>query len=243
MEEMNRQMLEEILNLKYDSRNLKALERFIQAVDYEKVKADLYISVVALKKQKDILKRGIYLQKEDIVLGVYLQLDEDEKNVSAIMVDKKYLEIWGVTKEEVLEQAMQNTMRMSPPRFYSTIEIALSTFSKESKGFEIEEYMPTNEERIMGCFFSTTRMMKGGTAIFYPETAKRICKAWCTPAIYIVPISVNEVAIHDSRYINRVENLRDALHYIMEIDPIEDEIISRRVFKYELEKDEIIAVL
>lgn len=233
----------ELLNQKYDSKNLKALEKLTQAADYEKVKADLCISVVTLKKQKEILKRGIYRQKEDIVLGVYLQFDEDEKNMCIIMVDKKYLEIWGVTKEEVFEQAMKNTMKMSPPRFYSTIEIALSTSSEECKGFEIEEYMPTNEERIVGCFFSTTRMMKGSIAIFYPETAKRICKAWGTPAIYIVPISVNEVAIHDSRYIKRVENLRDALDYITEIDTIEDEIISRHVFKYELEKDEIIAVM
>lgn len=34
------------------------------------------------------------------------------------LIDNTYLDKWELSKEDVLEQAMDNTVKMAPPRFY-----------------------------------------------------------------------------------------------------------------------------
>ena len=65
-----------------------------------------------------VLERGIYRKIGDIIFGVYLRINEDDGKLCTTLIDNTYLGKWELSKEDVLEQAMDNTVKMAPPRFY-----------------------------------------------------------------------------------------------------------------------------
>ena len=234
---------EDLVEKKELQKNIKELEKIGRLGNYEAVKDDLYACAVAGKQKKQVLERGTYRQIGDIVLGVYLKLSEDEEELHTIMVDRNFLDKWRMTEEAVLDQALYNAMKMAPPRFYGNICLLLAVLTGKCEGVPIEEYYPNDFEREKGCFFSTDRMTNGATAIFYPGVAARVCKALKTTAIYIVPTSIHEAVIHDCRYVEDMNMISDVLQKVINESTPEEEILSRHIFKYELETDQFTEVV
>ena len=211
--------------------------------DYERVKEDLYIRIVSTNKKVTVLERGIYRKIGDIILGVYLRINEDDGKLYTTLIDNTYLDKWELSKEDVLEQAMDNTVKMAPPRFYDGMQLKLSVLTGKCNGTSIEEFSPTKNERRFGCFLSTDKKTNGATAVFYPGVARKICEAYGTEAVYIVPTSIHEVAIHDIRYTEDVEMLSKCLEAVTEDSTPEDEVASSHIFMYELKTDKITEVM
>lgn len=233
------QIVEELLEKLCKYNEIKGIDKLNIMTEYEKVRADFRIRCVSTKKREGVLKNGIYQQLGDVVLGVFLLLNKENDTVCMAMLDKIYLDKWGVTVEKVVEQAMYNTMKEEPPRFYDLKQLLLTAVFKKCRGMAVEEYLPTDEEKEMGCFLSTGRKTNGATAIFYPGVARKICEVWHTSSIYIVPTSIHEVAIHDGKYVKCVGHLYKVLQSVMETATSEEEVLSRHIFRYEMEKDKI----
>lgn len=233
------QIIEELLEKFCKYSDIKGRDKLLMMTEYEKVREDFRIRCINMKKRECVLQKGIYRQLGDVVLGVYLVLSEEEDTVCMAMLEKSYLEKWGMTMEEVVEQAMFNTMKAAPPRFYDLKQLLLATVFKQCGGIAVEEYEPTVEEKEMGCFLSTGRKTNGAAAIFYPGVARKICEVWNTSSIYIVPTSIHEVAIHDGRYVKCEENLYHALQSMLGTATSEEDILSGHIFKYEMEQDKI----
>ena len=238
-----RQIAEEIIREKDGHKEIKGLEKIRMLDDYERVKEDLYIRIVSTNKKVTVLERGIYRKIGDIILGVYLRINEDDGKLYTTLIDNTYLDKWELSKEDVLEQAMDNTVKMAPPRFYDGMQLKLSILTGRYGGIPIKEFSPTENERRYGCFLSTDKKTNGATAVFYPGVARMICLAYGTQAIYIVPTSIHEVAIHDSRYTEDVEMLSKCLEAVIQESTPDDEVASNHVFMYELETDRITEVM
>ena len=43
--------------------------------------------------------------------GVYLRINEDDGKLYTTLIDNTYLDKWELSKEDVLEQAMDNTVK------------------------------------------------------------------------------------------------------------------------------------
>ena len=238
-----KQIAEEIIREKEAHKEIKGLEKIRMLDDYERVKEDLYIRIVSTNKKVTVLERGIYRKIGDIILGVYLRINEDDGKLCTTLIDNTYLDKWELSKEDVLEQAMDNTVKMAPPRFYDGMQLKLSILTGRYGGIPIKEFSPTENERRYGCFLSTDKKTNGATAVFYPGVARMICLAYGTQAIYIVPTSIHEVAIHDSRYTEDVEMLSKCLEAVIQESTPDDEVASNHVFMYELETDRITEVM
>lgn len=238
-----RQIAEEIIREKEAHKEIKGLEKIRMLDDYERVKEDLYIRIVSTNKKVTVLERGIYRKIGDIILGVYLRINEDDGKLCTTLIDNTYLDKWELSKEDVLEQAMDNTVKMAPPRFYDGMQLKLSILTGRYGGIPIKEFSLTENERRYGCFLSTDKKTNGATAVFYPGVARMICLAYGTQAIYIVPTSIHEVAIHDSRYTEDVEMLSKCLEAVIQESTPDDEVASNHVFMYELETDRITEVM
>ena len=238
-----RQIAEEIIREKDGHKEIKGLEKIRMLDDYERVKEDLYIRIVSTNKKVTVLERGIYRKIGDIILGVYLRINEDDGKLYTTLIDNTYLDKWELSKEDVLEQAMDNTVKMAPPRFYDGMQLKLSILTGRYGGIPIKEFSPTENERRYGCFLSTDKKTNGATAVFYPGVARKICEAYGTEAVYIVPTSIHEVAIHDIRYTEDVEMLSKCLEAVTEDSTPEDEVASSHIFMYELKTDKITEVM
>lgn len=230
---------EQMLEEKERQKSIKGLQKISLLKNYEAVKEDLYVRVVSEKRRNHILEHGIYKQVGDIVLGVYLRISENEGELCMTMINRSFLDKWNLSKDAVLEQALLDTIKMAPPRFYNFEKMLLVGNLDEYKGSSIEEFGFEDYERKFGSFLSTTARTNGATAIFYPGVAKQICEKLQTQEIYIVPTSIHEVAIHDARYVEYAEDLAKILQVVIEDSTLEDDILSYHIYKYDLETDEI----
>lgn len=234
-----KRLAEELVKEKEDYEKMNGLEILKLLGDYDAVKEKLWIRAVNENSHSRVVKRGIYKQISDILLAVYLQVGESENQFCTTPVDCIYLDKWGLSEDAVWENAMENTMRMAQPRFYNCQELLLSYISGKCRGIPVEEFVPTFMEGQFGCFLSTDRKTGGAAAIFYPGVAKKICEVIHTDAIFIVPTSIHEVAIHDCRDIDDPNRLLEVLKHTVEEATPEQDILSWHVFKYELDIDEI----
>ena len=234
-----KRLAKELVNEKEDYEKMNGLEILKLLGNYDAVKEKLWIRAVNENSHSRVVKRGIYKQISDILLAVYLQVGESENQFCTTPVDCIYLDKWGLSEDDVWKNAMENTVRMAQPRFYNYQELLLSCTFRKCRGIPVEEFVPTFMEKKFGCFFSTDRKAGGAAAIFYPGVAKKICEVIHTEAIFIVPTSIHEMAIHDCRDIDDPNLLLEILkHTIEEATPKQD-ILSWHVFKYELDTDEI----
>ena len=233
----------DMIEKKERHKTIKGLEKISMFGNYEAVKDDLYACAVAGKRKEQVLERGIYRQIGDIVLGVYLRLSEDKGELCTIMADRNFLEKWKKPQKAVLDQALYSTLKMAPPRLYNGMHLLLAALTGKCEGVPIEEYCPSDSERKNGCFFSTDRKTNGATAVFYPGVAARLCKALKTTAIYIVPTSIHEAAIHDCRYVEDVSMISEVMQEVIKESTPEEEIVSRHILKYELETDQFTEVV
>ena len=236
------ELARDMVKAKKECQTLKGLGKVNLLGNYDAVEKDLFVHAVNARRNPNLLERGIYKQIGDMVLGVYLRISESGGRLCATKVDRIYLEKWGLSKEAVVEHALSNTMRTEPPRIYNSTQLLLSAILGDCDGIPLEKFSCDDMEEIGFCFLSTNKKTNGAAAIFYPGVLRKMCEKLSTPALYIVPTSIHDVAIHNSIYVEDEKDLLMIAEKVKEESTPEKEILSDHIFKYELETDEITEV-
>lgn len=237
------ELVRDMLYAKKECQTLKGMGKVNLLGNYDAVKPDLFVRAVNARRNSNMLGRGIYKKVGDMVLGVYLRIGESNGGLYATLVDRIYLEKWGLSKEAVVEGALLNTMRTDPPRVYNSAHLLLSAILGDCDGIPLEKFSCDDMEEVGFCFLSTNKKTNGAAAIFYPGVLRKMCEKLSTPALYIVPTSIHDVAIHNSIYVEDEKDLLMIAEKVKEESTPEKEILSDHIFKYELETDEITEVM
>lgn len=82
------------------------------------IKKDLFIRLLNLNRNKDELVHAVYRCIGDIAVVLYMRISESADGITSMKIRKEYLEEWGISREKILEEALINTMKMTPPRIY-----------------------------------------------------------------------------------------------------------------------------
>ena len=88
--------------------------------DYESVKNRLYVVALNRNNNQDYLRDAVRrdIAETDITSVVrVLCTNNQEKGMSSFMVKSGMLEMWGISREEIYEQALKNTERGTLKRF------------------------------------------------------------------------------------------------------------------------------
>lgn len=108
--------------------------------DYESVKNRLYVVALNRNNNQDYLRDAVRrdITETDITSVVrVLCTNNQEKGMSSFMVKSGMLEMWGISREEIYEQALKNTERIFKPDMRNMKEILLSgcmgTLSEEEQ--------------------------------------------------------------------------------------------------------------
>ena len=119
----------------------KYIKKLWKLKDYEKVKGDLFIRVLNIKRNRDILDGGIYVVQDDSALTVCQKLDEAEDERISVMVPASFLTEWGKTREEVLKTAYENTTEMLFVRLIGMDEVTEEPYSAGKELWEVEAFL------------------------------------------------------------------------------------------------------
>ena len=203
--------------------------------DYETVKDFLFIRLLNYNDNSKELNNAVYKRIGDIAQVLYMKISENDGNIMSTKIFKPVVEKWkedGLTlsEDDIFEETLRNTERMSPPRIYKWDQML---FNPEYDG---EEFMiPGTEEAIsqdfVGNCLSTTKKTNGAVAIFYPGVAERFADVLDSD-LYLVFTSVHEVMIHKAYGVDVVDLSIILQGTLDEATPKED-FLTRKVYKYE----------
>ena len=159
--------------------NLDAIPGNIDIDDYECVRKNLGLVVIGEENNREYLKEMIYRKIEDLAL-IPIIFTNDRFGTGCIKIREGFLEYWGVTADEVMEEAIRNAPKILPPTFRQLNDI-LCCRNEDDDDNEL--------------FVISNKYYAGGaSAAFYPGFLDCIVKA-LGKDLFILPSSINELIL------------------------------------------------
>ena len=177
----------------------KAIERLkmIPVIDddltdnYEKARPKLITQLVAVRGNEDMLRRIPYRQIEDLAL-VYRLFISSENGIETCLISSSMLEDYGVTAEQLHQDAMANMSAISPVTI-KDLQMLLADLAGAEAAEEVAPELPDPEMPKL-YFLGTGLKYLGASAIFYPGVLER-CAETLGGNYYILPSSIHEVLL------------------------------------------------
>lgn len=198
--------------------------------DYEKVKERLFIRVSNADKNKNIIESAPHKKVEDLIITCHIAVNQGPNNMASTIVNKELLERYGVTEEQLFEDAMENAPEVSPVRIdsmYDFISHMVPEF-EENPDEAKSMYIVTNKTNTYGA-----------AAIFYSGILDKMYEKFGGSFI-VLPSSVNEVIIVPDY--GRYKDLKKMVEDINESSVEPEERLSNSVYKYDAESKSLCIV-
>jgi hypothetical protein len=165
--------------------NRAVIPNGIDVVDYESARKHLGLMVIGAEENREYLETLVHEVIEGLAL-VPIIFIKDKNSTGCIKIKNEFLALWGVTPQDVMEEARQNAPNSMPPTLRAMGDIIGETSSQASDDL----YVPEEEILVV----NNEDFVYGASAVFYPGLLERIWKALGTD-FYILPSSINEMLI------------------------------------------------
>lgn len=126
--------------------------------DYDKVKEHLVCKIINKEKNRELLEKIPHVSFLDLAVVFYYKMVDSEIGNGSILVFESHRKKWGISREQLLREAKENTLRILPVQFMS-MESVLEGYGLENipgnKKTDQEEtqlpmYILTNKENYFG---------------------------------------------------------------------------------------------
>ena len=203
---------------------LKETVKALKSGEYEKIKDKLYVTLPALGKTPEgaaVKKFGEF----DAVCRILVSADAN--GVRSALVKENRLAHWGIDKETLFADAMENSERIAPP-----VVERMANFLATQGGLS-----PAESADVPPMYVVTTELMSGGAAaMFYPGMLDSLAGKF-DGACTILPSSVNEIiAIQDVTALgeDKAINFDSMVREINATMLTPDEVLGNNAFRYDM---------
>lgn len=199
-------------------------------MEYDKlvqiVKKTAFVKLVNTERNKELIEHLISKQFLDLSAVVKIILKKDKVNMITTPLLKEDAEILGMTEEELYAIALENTVKLFPPKLMSIgnfIEMNIGEKLPYEEGM-VNIYILTNKEEVNGAVY-----------FMITEVIGKIADA-LEDELYIFPGSVNEVYIARASELKKsVDELKEMVRDSNETLVNENDILSYSVYHYDKE--------
>ena len=192
--------------------------------DYEYIKKNLFYRIVNYEKNKELLKYTPHERFLDLAVTYRWAAYRNHDGMASALVRNKELLMWGISKDQMMKDARENTEKIFPPVMR-----------------KIQSVLPVHiiEEEIPLFVMSNGDYMNGASVILYKDILREFADCM-EHNLYILPSSIHEVIILlDDEYAKDPEELARMVRETNRIVVDREEILSDHVYYYDREKDEI----
>lgn len=247
-------ILEDVLEI-YEEHGAVEAPDFEFYKDYEKVKGRLALKLVNREKNRAMLAEMPYRKFLDMAVVFYCLVDSPLSGTAAILIKNVHMKNWGVTTEQLYEDALTNAESMLPGAI-RTMEELLSRMVLEDEvpvwewRKEKQEDFPklegiTEESREFGVpgeipllVLTNSRRYLGAACILYRGLLERFAGK-IGKNFYILPSSVHEVILLPE---DKVNSSKDLLRMVEEVNRTQlapEEVLSDAVYYYDRKSGKI----
>lgn len=156
--------------------------------EWERAAPQIYCQLVQAKRNDELLAEVPHRKILDLAILYYYQIRQEKLPNGTIQIHREHLNIWGISEEELFEQAWKNTLRDLPAR------------TENLQGYLREEYGVSFPEVELGAFgeqlylVSNRRGCLGAICICYPDLLKNLAQR-LEANLYVIPSSIHECMV------------------------------------------------
>lgn len=154
--------------------------------DYDKMKSKLSMEVVSAEKNADFLENVPHEKMEDMAVVYRFVLDSSDSGNGTILVTNQMLDQYGITKEQLKNDAMENAPEIRPSEIRGMSEV----MSELAPGM-LPEVAPEDEQMFVA---SVPDKIHGAGVIAYPNFMEDAAQKMGGD-FFVLPSSIHEVLL------------------------------------------------
>ena len=217
--------------------NLKSI------MDYDIAKDNLFIRVSSAETNKDMLANVPHQLKEDLAITYHVAVSMDEEGLSSMLIKNDLLKQYGITAEQLHEDAMKSSPRVMAPEVSSIGALIDEMYQKNilmltpDEREMLQETLQESSE--MPTFFvvTNTERIDGAGVIFYPEFMDNMGELLGND-FFILPSSIHEMLILPDDGQVDAEMLKEMVKEVNATQVAPEERLTDEVYHYDM-KDHV----
>ena len=169
-------------------------------LNYEDVKDKLFIRVSSAEANKEVLENAPHQLKEDLAITYHVAVGKDQEGLSSMFIKNDLLEQYGISAEQLHEDAMKSSPRIMAPEVSSMGAVMEELVEKDPFMMSPEEremlQESIRESAQMPSFFVVTNQQRidGAGVLFYPEVMDNLGEL-LGQDYFILPSSIHQMLV------------------------------------------------
>lgn len=210
--------------------------------DYEAIREHLIIRPLNYDDNEKALARAVYRRVGDMALVLYISLGKvgqgGASNILSAMVPRDTFQGWSLDEQEVLDRALENTMRLQPPVL---LDFGPNPMRMEHIPFMDDESVRLDAGGPMGLNLSTEQEVNGAIAAFYPGVLNRLSQM-AGGDVYVLFTSISDIHVHPVNGRYTLSSMRRTLADTNRDLNQHGELLSRQIYRYSRDTKELTVV-
>lgn len=207
-------------------------------LNYENVKDKLFIRVSSAETNKEVLEIVPHQLKEDLAITYHVAVGKDQDGLSSMLITNEMMKEYGVTQEQIHEDAMKSSPRVMVPEVSSIGVLIDEIYQKnilmltpDEREMLLETLQESSE---MPTFFvvTNTDRIDGAGVIFYPEFMDNMGELLGNN-FFILPSSIHQMLILPDDGQVDAEMLRDMVKEVNATQVAPAERLTNDVYHFD----------
>lgn len=230
----NGELLENIIrNIRadYDKKVQMAAVKIPNLQEFENIRGRVIYRLVNYEKNKEILEDCPHIRLYDLAVTFRWVARIDDVGVSTSLITNKQVKEWGVSVNDLVLAARQNTPRLFPAQIIDMEEMLAGMVSFILYPSDIPMYILTNKQEL-----------NGASALLYGDVLKDFANKKGAD-MYILPSSIHEVIMVPADRINDPTKLLSMVHDANTTVVSIGDVLSDSVYYYDRKTDHITEIV
>ena len=191
--------------------------------NYEELKGKFACKLIHRGKNEKLLNDIPYVPWMDLAIVVFVLLEVSPYGTATVLVRKEHLEIWGLTEEQLFDEAKKNTPILLPYQF-----CPMRKLLREICPYAVDE----GEEEEESLYVLSNKLRSFGAASMLYEGILEKMGQKLGENYYILPSSIHEVIVVPESKSPVKQDLEEMVREINETQVEEEEVLSDRVYYF-----------
>ena len=189
--------------------------------DYEQAKRHLFIRVSNADKNAELLEKVPHELKDDLVITCHLEISNEYGSLMSTIVSNQMLSMYGITEEQLIHDAIENSVKIMPPTIQSLGELV----GEYTGGIPNNGFMPAY-------VISNETCLNGAASMFYPDVLDYVSSKLGGDFL-VAPSSIHEVIAVPARKDIDISQLEDTVKFVNSTQVDESDQLGDHLYKYD----------
>ena len=211
---------------------------------FKEMESSIVYRLVNYTKNKQLMKTIPHIRYLDLAISFHCLVHNDKEGIGTIRITNHHLELWKITKQDLLEVAARNTVRIFPPVIRSMEEVIEDMLTQDSADAEntledLGEWNTLKPEKYGDnkmFVLSNSQTINGATCFLYENVLKDFSNR-IQADLFILPSSIHEVILVPYHQDLSKDMLMRMVEEINQTQVPVDEVLSDQVYFYSRNSD------